>query len=380
MSKNFNIFHVAGLNKNEEVHTSIIAELIKPNKESDYHYNGETFLKMFIEMLSEIPDERLGESERIVLADFEPSHYETAQVLVEEPTTEGRRIDMVIIIGNYYIPFEVKIWAADQNGQLADYYKFTTEEYRDKRKMIVPCIFYLTPFGRELKKSDILKKDKVVQIYFKTDIVPWLQKCCEEIREVKEAAGVVNIIEQLCDNINRDFKSKDTVIDHLFKDLGECFEITVCTDKYLTFTLEKMEHIEIALRVHFEYGEKISFYLISGIKDSNGCIDYTYNTSKAYIDQESNCKEINDLIRNTFIDPESNMINNPLKKEYTWDWIAKSPSKKRELFIGDKDNSAFANECYEQIRSFLHNVLHENIIEKMKKIDMEYKNKTKNKS
>jgi hypothetical protein len=93
----FNIFHVAGIYKNEEIHTSIIAELINP--QSRYHGYGQRFLNIFCEVI------KLD------------GNFQGATIKTEVATTEGRKIDMVISTHQYYVPFEVKIWAKDQSNQ-----------------------------------------------------------------------------------------------------------------------------------------------------------------------------------------------------------------------------------------------------------------------
>lgn len=59
-----------------------------------------------------------------------------AIVTAEYAIDDERRIDIVIEIGSYFLPIEVKIYAADQKSQCFDYYQYAKEEMR-RRKCII---------------------------------------------------------------------------------------------------------------------------------------------------------------------------------------------------------------------------------------------------
>ena len=190
MSKKFNFFQVAGIYKNEEVHTSIIAELIKTESKTKHHKHGDHFLKLLLDELSKKPN----------LFMLDPADFIGAVVETEVPTLNGRRIDMVISTEKYYIPFEVKIWAKDQNEQLADYYNYADANGKEK-----PYVFFLTPNGdpphenstKGLAEGD---KDKIKLISFKEDILPWLIRC-KEVCSDPDSDDVRIMIDQLFTNI-----------------------------------------------------------------------------------------------------------------------------------------------------------------------------------
>ena len=73
--KKFNIFQVAGIWKSEEIHTSVIAELINPK--SEFHDKGADFLDKFLQM------EKIG----VELTGEKP---EDAVVETEVPTGQGQ--------------------------------------------------------------------------------------------------------------------------------------------------------------------------------------------------------------------------------------------------------------------------------------------------
>lgn len=59
-----------------------------------------------------------------------------AIVTAEYAIDDERRIDIVIEIGSYFLPIEVKIYAADQKSQCFDYYQYAKEEMRRQRCII----------------------------------------------------------------------------------------------------------------------------------------------------------------------------------------------------------------------------------------------------
>ena len=48
--------------------------------------------------------------------------------VTREYNAEGRFIDLVIELPDFFIPLEVKIWAGNQNKQLSDYYNFAKKK------------------------------------------------------------------------------------------------------------------------------------------------------------------------------------------------------------------------------------------------------------
>jgi len=80
---------------------------------------------------------------------------------------------MVISAGGCYLPFEVKIWAGDQNAQLQDYYAYAQEETQ-KHGQKAPRIYYLTPDGYKPSERSRgnLSDDEIQTLSFKEDILP----------------------------------------------------------------------------------------------------------------------------------------------------------------------------------------------------------------
>lgn len=285
--KKFNIFQVAGIWQSEEIHTSVIAELINPN--SAFHDKGAAFLSRFL---------------RKTGAEISPEVLESAEVETEVLTDEGRRVDMVISTRSRCLPFEVKIWASDQNAQIEDYYK-AAKKQAAKQGREVPVIYYLTPNGHEpgeQSRGD-LSGDQVRCLSFSEDILPWLEDC---MREPDIPSDVLEIMKQLRDNIQarpgvQGFSRWD-VLDSIYRKLSQKYGLawTECTAGYETFTLNKNEYgqesLEFALRVQKESGDLTRLYLICGLTRENGKPDYA--SAGEYISE--NAEKFNELLEATF--------------------------------------------------------------------------------
>lgn len=291
--KKFNIFQVAGIWKSEEIHTSVIAELINP--QSAFHNKGTAFLEKFLQM-QKIGVELTGEK------------LEDAVVETEVPTGQGRRIDMVISTKGLYLPFEVKIWAGDQDAQLRHYYEFAKSQGKE-----VPAIYYLTPDGHEpseQSRGDL--GDAVCLLSFKADILPWLKEC---MKDSDIPSDVREIMIQLHDNIKGQpgiqsprggqgfsrWKGGEDVLDTIYGALSQYhLPWTECTADYMTFTLNKEGDLEFALRVKKEHKKKdqVRLYLICGITQTNGKPDYA--AAGDYISEHH--EEFRNLLKATFVD------------------------------------------------------------------------------
>lgn len=165
----FNIFDIANIAKDEVCVCRFIYELINPKGS---HYQGYTYLKLFVE--------------HVLNMNFSDYEYKKAVVHREYVINNGRRIDLVIEIGDKFIPIEVKIYAKDQYKQCFDYYKFYAKNSN---------VFYLTLDGRcpskESAKGLTKTKDggyeEVSQISFENDILTWLNKCVSYHETIKIA-------------------------------------------------------------------------------------------------------------------------------------------------------------------------------------------------
>jgi hypothetical protein len=96
------------------------------------HGQGRTFIDLFLKKSN---------------LELKVGTYKTVYVRTEQPTTEGRRIDLYLDFDNrrYGIAIENKIWARDQRDQLEDYNTFMEGHFREGH-----CLIYMPPFRREV--------------------------------------------------------------------------------------------------------------------------------------------------------------------------------------------------------------------------------------
>lgn len=341
--KTFNIFQVAGIWKSEEIHTRVIAELLNPN--SRFHDMGTVFLEKFLDKLG------LNESDRLELGKDLSKAKETAKaqdtmaddtkdenmikVKTEVPTDNGRRIDMVISTPNYYLPFEVKIWAGDQKNQLYDYYCYACAEARKLGKK-VPYIYYLTPNGHNPSDWSLGSADDklpVCTLSFRKDILPWLEECIKNT-DAQSHTDLVEIMKQLRDNIrgehhNMSFShwGPEDILDDIYQALAEHYDLTwtECTDQYMTFTLHKYKKgdLEFALRIKKEDEDSVTLHLICGLTQEKRDPDYALAGPHIHEHPE----EYKSLLLETFSKWE-NVSESTAKS--TWDRMKVIDYKKQE--------------------------------------------------
>lgn len=273
--KKFNIFQVANIWKAEEIHTGVIAELINPG--SQFHDMGAVFLDKFLLWIGKphLSSEKLEDLKH-------------ATVETEVPTDKGRRMDMVISTTSFYLPFEVKIWAGDQDRQLADYYDFAQRK-AEEQGQTVPGVYYLTPDGHDpsVQSRGGLSDNQIFQLSFEGHILPWLEDC---IKVPDIPPDVLEIMKQLHDNIKGQpntqarpgiqsipgfsrWNGEKDVLEEIY-DKYFSLSWTECTDDYMTFTLHKEGALEFALRVKKEGGGKTRLFLICGVTREDGKPDY----------------------------------------------------------------------------------------------------------
>lgn len=156
------ILQIAGKEQSEVVICRLISFLLNPNEK---HGQKEKFLNLFLQTIKEI------EEESVISAD----ELKSLQVITEFPANR-RRIDIVIKSNKRFLPFEVKIWATDQNTQCKDYYDFAKDQHPvgDKK------IFYLTIDGHEPNafSMDKLKDEGHLELLsFRNHVLSWLEQC-----------------------------------------------------------------------------------------------------------------------------------------------------------------------------------------------------------
>ncbi len=119
---------------------------------------------------------------------------EKAVIVREKLIKNNRRIDLFLKINNKAIPIEVKIYAADQNEQCADYYKYAVDS----------PLYYLTLDGQKpsLESKGTLADEQIKCISFREQILCWLDKCLDN-PEVEGIISVSVILKQLREAVVR---------------------------------------------------------------------------------------------------------------------------------------------------------------------------------
>lgn len=191
---NFNIFKVLKIESKEVLICRFLREFLDPYGS---HKMGIFPLKQFLNIIG------------IYVEDNELNY---ASIELEEGTDENRRIDIVIYVGNKVIPIEVKVWAGDQNAQLADYYNFLFKDLSAKDK-----IYYLTPNGHFPSKSSLDKLvlgEQVICISFKTDICKWIKILINNNPE-EEIKFILNCFEEIIEDMCRENNELDAIYEAL---------------------------------------------------------------------------------------------------------------------------------------------------------------------
>ena len=200
-TKDYNIFSVLQIQSKEVLICRMIADLLNPRGQ---HGAGAEYLKIFLR-------DCLG------MEKMDTKLADQAIVTAEYAIDDERRIDIVIEIGSYFLPIEVKIYAADQKSQCFDYYQYA------KRRDAQAKVYYLTLDGHRPGKdstssgSQSVPEEDIVCLSFREHILNWLKACksCEN-------TGMVPILEQFIQNIEQisgytSEKVRNMVIDELLK-------------------------------------------------------------------------------------------------------------------------------------------------------------------
>lgn len=285
--KQFNIFEVAKIWKAEEIHTSIIAELMTPH--SEFHDYGQTFLDLFLQTIELSKDDFIG-----------------ATVATEVRTIDNRRIDMVISSKTHYVPFEVKIWARDQQNQLESYYDFAKNSGKE-----VPFIVYLTPTERKPSGDSKGALQDIKYITFEKQILPWLEQCMD----CNPKQDVLEILRQLHHNIKRnivrDYEHPLLTAICTNKVLSKLeANKTECTPRYRTYTLNKLGVLEVALRIELKDDDNVKLTIICGIEDDG---KPNYAIAHSYI---SEAPEKFTLLMNNTFQKNFEINRNPERKKW----------------------------------------------------------------
>lgn len=157
----FNVFKVLGIEYREIYICRLLGAILDPDGAHGLHAEP---LKLFLRQLGW--DDEISEDD-----------LNGAYVGLEDSTDNNRRVDILIRIGSYIIPIEVKIWSDDREAQLNDYY------HHYFRNDFGHQIYYLTPDGKKPSDSSRgkLSDENIRYISFEKDISAWLNALSENI-------------------------------------------------------------------------------------------------------------------------------------------------------------------------------------------------------
>lgn len=189
----YNIFNVLEVTGKEVVMCRFLADLLNPEGR---HGCGILFLKSFFnDVLKEyqINDTLLAHT----------------NVIKEYAIDDERRIDIAIYNTRFFIPMEVKIYAAEQAGQCYDYYAYAKKSDENTR------IVYLTRYGsmpteysrRDRNSDELLPVDKIKCISWEKDICEWLTALLTQLN-----GPVKSLVRQYIDAIRFIANGKDNRI------------------------------------------------------------------------------------------------------------------------------------------------------------------------
>lgn len=198
-TKDYNIFSVLQIQSKEVLICRMIADLLNPRGQ---HGAGAEYLKIFLR-------DCLG------MEKMDTKLADQAIVTAEYAIDDERRIDIVIEIGSYFLPIEVKIYAADQKSQCFDYYQYA------KRRDAQAKVYYLTLDGHRPGKDSTssgnrsVTEEDIVCLSFREHMLNWL-KACKNCGNT----GMIPILEQFIQNIEQisgytSEKVRNMVIDEL---------------------------------------------------------------------------------------------------------------------------------------------------------------------
>lgn len=177
----FNVFEILNIQSLEaRVHTPFIAHLLDPNGS---HQLGRLFLNNFLVLLQIAKNET--DAERLELVS-----------IVEEMglSNENGRADifMKFSVDNntYAIIIENKIYAGDQNKQLARYNRYMKKELNlsdDSYKLVYLTLYNQIPSSDSIQYDELLmlkQKNCYININYKQDIINWLYHCIKTSPEM----------------------------------------------------------------------------------------------------------------------------------------------------------------------------------------------------
>ncbi len=164
--ENFNVFRILGLESREvRTHSAFLGELLNP---AGSHGLKDTFLRLFIDAMDQ---KRSPEANKYAEFNTAAAHLVVEHDIgrITSDYQQGGRIDIYLESGGEYVFIENKIYAGDQQNQLARYLAHRTNAR----------LLYLTLDGVDASEWSAggLTADQYQLFSYKKDIAGWLEKC-----------------------------------------------------------------------------------------------------------------------------------------------------------------------------------------------------------
>ena len=167
LALDFNLFNFFGVGENKI--STILAYFLDPK---ETHGQSDKFLKEFLSLFDEVID---GETQN----QYRPFDTKVVNIKCEYGITDGRRIDILMKLGDCYIAIENKVWAVDQKNQLHDYANYLNMISKGNYLLL-----YLNPYGDkpsigsiDNELHDTLETNqKLRTISYTKEIIPLLDK------------------------------------------------------------------------------------------------------------------------------------------------------------------------------------------------------------
>ena len=128
-----NVFSL--LNTNERRVARVIADLLNPK---GFHGQGNLFLNWFMKAIGLQP----------------PKKGEHVDVTLEDPTKKGRFIDITVNTESVILGIEVKLWAAQQDNQLKDYFEDLKSRVRCNQQW---CLVFLANQTPKTAENEVVR-------------------------------------------------------------------------------------------------------------------------------------------------------------------------------------------------------------------------------
>ena len=262
--ENYNLFRVIHMTSNEtDVHSAFIADLLNPK---GLHGMGDEFLQLFLKTIDM----------HNISFDIEGCEVKTEETIGQKNSedTSGGRLDIIITNKNgQAIIIENKIYAKDQEAQMARYFNYANTKHKGKYLLL-----YLSLYG-QVHDVDYTTKgvakigEDFYTISYREDILNWLHKCRQlAVDKPLLREGIshyINLVKYLT-HTNMNDQSKKEMTDIVLKDPTYIRNLNAYIDAIIAskIALSVKFWEELYSKMYSVYGDKLQIVLVEDKKDS----------------------------------------------------------------------------------------------------------------